>query len=287
MDIAGMLAHFSGTRRWTLIVIAVAMAIAQPAGGQDAKPAASDFTCLMEPKMVLKLGTSVPGLIGEVLVERGAIVKKGDVLARLDSGVEIATVALARARAADYTTVQSNRTKLEFQRRKSERAAQLRRNDNIAFSAADEAETAAKVAEGELRSAEINLQLAQLELARADEVLKQRTIRSPIDGVIVERTLGPGEYAFDQSHLLTIAQINPLNVEVFVPLSQFGKVHHGMPAEVYPEDPIGGKYAAVVTVVDQVFDAASGTIGIRLELPNPEYALPAGLRCRVRFAGIG
>ena len=60
-----------------------------------------------------------------------------------------------------------------------------------------------------------------------------------------------------------------------------------MPAEVSPEDPIGGKYAAVVTVVDQVFDAASGTIGIRLDLPNPGYALPAGLKCKVRFAGIG
>ena len=43
----------------------------------------------------------------------------------------------------------------------------------------------------------------------------------------------------------------------------------------------------IVTVVDQVFDAASGTIGIRLELSNPDYAIPAGLKCQVRFPGIG
>ena len=43
----------------------------------------------------------------------------------------------------------------------------------------------------------------------------------------------------------------------------------------------------IVTVVDQVFDAASGTIGVRLELPNPGYAIPAGLKCQVRFGGIG
>jgi membrane fusion protein (multidrug efflux system) len=42
-----------------------------------------------------------------------------------------------------------------------------------------------------------------------------------------------------------------------------------------------------VTIVDQVFDAASGTIGIRLELPNSDYALPAGLKCQVRFPGMG
>jgi multidrug efflux pump subunit AcrA (membrane-fusion protein) len=122
---------------------------------------------------------------------------------------------------------------------------------------------------------------------RASEVLKQRTILSPIDGVVVERTLGPGEYAFDQTHLLTVSQIDPLNVEVFVPLSQFRRIRVGASAEVYPEDPVGGRYSANVTVVDRVFDAASGTIGIRLELPNPEYAIPAGLKCQVRFAGVG
>jgi len=60
-----------------------------------------------------------------------------------------------------------------------------------------------------------------------------------------------------------------------------------MPAEVYPEDPVGGRYDATVDVVDRVFDAASGTIGVRLNLRNPDYALPAGLKCQVRFAGMG
>ena len=40
---------------------------------------------------------------------------------------------------------------------------------------------------------------------------------------------------------------------------------------------------ARVTVVDRVVDAASGTFGVRLELPNPDYRLPAGLKCKVRF----
>jgi hypothetical protein len=43
---------------------------------------------------------------------------------------------------------------------------------------------------------------------------------------------------------------------------------------------------AKVAVVDQVFDAASGTIGVRLELPNPDLRLPAGIHCRVHFGGL-
>jgi multidrug efflux pump subunit AcrA (membrane-fusion protein) len=138
-----------------------------------------------------------------------------------------------------------------------------------------------------LEEAKINLQMAQTDLVRAREVLNQRVVRSPIDGVVMARTLGPGEYAFDQGHLVTVAQIDPLYVEVYVPLKQFGRIRIGMQAEVYPEDPVGGIHKAIVTVVDQVFDAASGTIGVRLELPNPGYLIPAGLKCQVRFGGVG
>jgi RND family efflux transporter MFP subunit len=256
------------------------------ANAQEKKPE-GQFDCLIQPKMVLKLGTSVPGLLSEVLVDRGDIIKKGDVVARLESGVEQAAVALAKARAENDATVRSSVAKLEFQRRKDERSKLLRKNDSVSAAVADEAETSARVAEQDVEEAKVNLALAGLEVARSNEVLKLRTIRSPIDGVVVERKLGPGEYAFDQAHLLTVSQIDPLLVEVYVPLSQFGKIRVGASAEVYPEEPVGGRYSALVTVVDQVFDAASGTIGVRLELPNPNYALPAGLKCRVRFPGVG
>jgi RND family efflux transporter MFP subunit len=267
----------------TFLLLLAAMLQSASAGDQNV----GKFECLIQPKMILKLGTPVPGLISGVLVDRGAIVKKGDVIARLESGVEEAALALAKTRALNDATVRSNRAKLEFQKRKEDRAKQLRKTDNISLMAVDEAETAARIAEGELEEAEVGLRLAQLEVTRASEVLKQRTIRSPINGVVVSRSLGPGEYAFDQAHLLTVSQIDPLNVEVFVPLNQFGRIRLGSSAEVYPEDPVGGRYLANVTVVDQVFDAASGTIGVRLELPNADYAIPAGLKCQVQFAGVG
>jgi len=277
----------SGARYRGLAVLALASLAAAGCANAQERKAQGQFDCLIQPKMVLKLGTSVPGLLSEMLVDRGDIIKKGDVVARLESGVEQAAVSLAKARAENEATVRSSVAKLEFQRRKDERSKLLRRNDSVSAAVADEAETSARVAEQDVEEARVNLAIAGLELARANEVLKLRTIRSPIDGVVVERKLGPGEYAFDQAHLLTVSQINPLLVEVYVPLGQFGKIRVGASAEVYPEDPVGGRYDALVTVVDQVFDAASGTIGVRLELPNPNYALPAGLKCRVRFPGVG
>jgi membrane fusion protein, multidrug efflux system len=54
-------------------------------------------------------------------------------------------------------------------------------------------------------------------------------------------------------------------------------------ARVFPQAPIGGEYEARVLVVDPLLDPASGTFGVRLELPNPEGRLQAGLRCEVTF----
>jgi RND family efflux transporter MFP subunit len=272
---------------WRLSLLSCLLVVTGIATPADAQEQSDKFLCLIQPKVTLKLGTQVPGLIREMLVDRGAVVKKGDVIARLESGVEAAAVLLAEARASNESSVRSGQAKVDYQKRKEERMKALRKNDTVAFSAADEAETLARVAENELEEARVNLQMAQTELVRAREILNQRIVRSPIDGVVMARTLGPGEYAFDQGHLVTVAQIDPLYVEVYVPLKQFGRIRIGMQAEVYPEDPVGGVHKAVVTVVDQVFDAASGTIGVRLELPNPGYLIPAGLKCQVRFGGIG
>ena len=126
-----------------------------------------------------------------------------------------------------------------------------------------------------------NERLAGLELRKATAEVARRTIVSPITGVVLERSLSTGEFA-KQDPIVKLAQLDPLRVEVFVPVSLLNKMHVGMEAQVFPEAPVGGTYAAKVTVVDKVLDAASGTFGVRLELPNPDYKLPAGLRCKIR-----
>jgi multidrug efflux pump subunit AcrA (membrane-fusion protein) len=127
-----------------------------------------------------------------------------------------------------------------------------------------------------------NRRLADLELQRTTAEVALRTIRSPVNGVVMERFMNPGEFP-KQEKILKIAQIDPLRVEVYAPVSMLGKVAVGQAAWVKPEAPVTGEFAARVTVVDRVVDAASGTLGVRLELPNHNLKLPAGLKCTVRF----
>ena len=67
------------------------------------------------------------------------------------------------------------------------------------------------------------------------------------------------------------------------PLEIFGSVKPGMLGEVRFRPLLSGAYKARVVVVDQLIDAASGTFGVRLELPNPGNQVPAGIKCKVRF----
>jgi len=102
-------------------------------------------------------------------------------------------------------------------------------------------------------------------------------------GVVTERKRSPGEHVYEQTPILTIAEINPLNVEIVINAEQYKLFKVGMTAEVLPSAPVGGSYTARVDVFDPVIDPGSNTFRVRLVLPNPGNAIPAGLRCFVRL----
>ena len=243
---------------------------------------AAELDGLIEPRMVVNVGSPVPGILEGVTVDRGDMVKEGQVLATLQSGVEKATMQLVRARAEMEVTIKARREELEFTKRREQRIRNLYRQRTLPFQELDEVETKRVLAEHALAEALENKRLAELELNRAIEVVYRMTIRSPVTGVVVERYLSPGEYV-EQQPILKLAQIDPLNVEVIMTEDMLGSIRVGMRAKVKLDAPINGIYSATVTIVDRVVDAASGTFGVRLELPNRDYRLPPGLKCKVIF----
>jgi RND family efflux transporter MFP subunit len=244
---------------------------------------ATEFECVIEPHQVVKLASPVVGVIARLDVDRGDVVHRGQIVGKLEDGVEAAKLALAQARATNEYVTKSMEARLQFLRSKFKRLYELHSKAISSQASLEEADAEAKVAEQQLKEAELSREVAHLEIRHAEEILKQRTLRSPIDGVVVERLLVPGEYQNEQTPILTLAQIDPLRVEVFVSTSYYGRIHTGSKADVRPERPVGGVYTGVVTVVDRVLDAASGTFGVRLALPNPDLLLPAGIPCKVSF----
>lgn len=260
-----------------LCLLSFSMALAQ------ALPEADDgIECdgLIEPYLVVEVGSEVPGIINEVKTDRGKIVKAGQVVATLRSGVEIANLELARTRAEMEADIKAKKAALEFARRNSERVKELYDVKALPFQKWDEIETQRIMAENELAQAMEQKGLYEIEYRQAAEIVKRKTILSPVSGVVMERHLSKGEYVEDKP-IFKVAQIDPLNVEVVLPVSQLGFVKVGMKGTVRPEAPLNGEYEATVTIVDKVVDAASGTFGVRLEIPNPEFKITPGLKCKV------
>jgi RND family efflux transporter MFP subunit len=254
----------------------------EPPADAPAPDLASRFDCVIEPAEIVELGSPVAGVVQTLHVERGDFVHAGTAVAELESTVERAAVELARARSQMQGALRSREASFALGKRRNDRVNRLFENNTLSLDLRDQAETEAKIAELQLLDIQEHRRLAALELDQALALLRRRTIRSPISGVVVSREMAAGEVVVDERTILTVAQIDPLRVEVILPSALYGTVADGMRAAVEPE--LGDQvHIAAVDVVDRVIDAASGTFGVRLELPNPDHTIPGGLHCQVRF----
>jgi multidrug efflux pump subunit AcrA (membrane-fusion protein) len=178
--------------------------------------------------------------------------------------------------------VDSQKARVAYLKAQKGRIDALFEKKAIPFHEKDKANTDLILARAELREARENLALAQLEKERAEGILARRTIKSPIDGVVVDILLDAGE-SVEEHSIMTIADVDPLNVEVILPEDMYGLINVGTQGEVTPHIRGGEKRVTSVVVVDKVIDAASNTFGVRLEFENADLATPGGVRCDINF----
>lgn len=248
--------------------------------------AANEYDCLIEARQQVEIRSPVEAVVEAVHIQRGETVKRGQVIATLESGPERAALDLAKSRANMQGELKAAEARVGLAQKKMVRAEELYKQNFVSVNARDEAQAEYAFSSEQLRQARENQKLAELEVKRSEEVLAMRTIRSPLSGVVVDVLQKPGEFATTndvKQPIARLAEIDPLHVEVILPVSLYGKIKNGQRAQVMPEQPVGGKFQAAVKVVDRVIDAASGTFGVRLLLPNPGSRIPAGVKCRVRF----
>lgn len=212
------------------------------------------LSCLLEPSFDVELSSEVQGIIKELRVNRGDRVKKGQVVMKLNSSLEIAAVNTVKAR-------------LEFAKRKVERNADLYRKNLISDNEQDEMLTEQRLAEFQLKEARVRL--------------SQRETRTPISGVVITRIKEPGEYV-DELPFLRIATLNPMHAEVVLPAELYGSIKKSETVTLYTlgsDTPYKGK----VKIIDPIIDAASNTFAVTIALNNDKGELSAGVRCRADF----
>lgn len=244
-----------------------------------------NYDCLIEANQIIEIRSPVTGLIESVPFTRGALIKNGDVLVTLESTVEKSASDVARFKANMMGSIELWRAKVELSGKKYIRRQTLADNQAISVQEREDADQEKRTAEAELKQAKENKELARFEWIEAESQLRRRTIPSPVNGIVVDQFIFPGEVVDTtaQKPILKLAEINPLRIEVILPVALFGSVKVGDIAEIKPEPPLIGSYQVPVTLVDQIVDSASGTFGVRLALENSKHSIPAGIKCTAIF----
>lgn len=252
-------------------------------GGAARAPARPTVGCLIGPEAVADIGTAVTGVVASVSVDRGDSVRSGQVLVQLESEVEKSNFEAARSRATQDTDIRAAESNLALAQQRHARAVGLVKEGFASPQTLEQAKTERDVAEQKLLQAQAQKVINHHEWSLVKAQLGLRTLKSPFNGVVVERFVSPGERAEDKP-LLRLAMLDPLRVELVMPASRWGSVAPGDAVALSPELPQASTVLARVTHIDKMIDAASNTFRVRLSLPNPGNRLPAGARCRVEGA---
>lgn len=241
------------------------------------------YDCVLDPAADIQLAAPSQGLLQEVLVVRGQAVTKGQVLARLRSEAQSATLALLTLRAGSQAEIDARQAQVDFATDKVGRLRILVAQKSQTASALKEAELDLATAQAALQIALLDRESARLEVARARNEVEETNVRAPMDGYVEDILLHPGEFATPEHPILRLARIDPLHVQAFLPQELYPQLRLGSKVTVQPESLPGAARVSTITAIDRVLDTASLTFGVEAELPNPGGALPAGQRCTLRL----
>jgi membrane fusion protein (multidrug efflux system) len=158
------------------------------------------------------------GKVVSVHVERGSVVKKGDVLVKLDSRVASAALEEARAQLA------LARSQQQLADADCERSEKLSKEGSVSVAEYQRAQAQCRNAAAQLAS--VTARLTSLEINVTDA-----TIRAPFDGVVAERVVAVGEYVRADSKVVTLVALDPLRLQLTVPESSASFIQRELPVE--------------------------------------------------------
>ncbi len=222
---------------------------------QAASPAEAEGVLL--PFIEVTVSSAVQGILAEVRVKEGDAVAADALLASLIDRVEAAEV--------------KRFAKVLEQKEFAAQGTQNLFRDKV-------------VSEGEAIEKRIERDIAQLQYNVAQEQLDRRKIRSPINGVVVEKKKEAGEAVDMNEAVFHLVDISRVYLQVFIDAADALKLKHGQTVTVqFPEYTVGPQ-SGVIDFIDPRIDGASGLVRVKVLIDNPERKLIAGMRGRVDFS---
>ncbi len=226
------------------------------------------------------VSSRIQGVISDLRVDEGSVVKKGDVLATLDDADYLAAVVAAKA-AIDYA-----KADLAEAQRQERLQDDLFRNRVVSQDALDAAKAKVALAQATIEQDKANLQVQQANLSFT-------TIRAPFAGVVVKKMTEVGEsvapippginISTSSGAIVAIADMNSLEAVVDVNESNVAELHPGQPAQVQVQAIPSHAYKGVLRQIVPTADRTKATVTVKVTILDKDKYLKPEMSCDVTF----
>jgi HlyD family secretion protein len=232
----------------------------------------------------VQVGTQASGSIQSLGADFNSIVRKGQVLARLDPSIVLADIERAKA---NLLGAEADLERLNVQRAdavtKLNRAKELAARELIPTSDLDAAEMTWRASDAQVKAAAAQVTQARAALSQSQVNLQKTVITSPIDGIVISRSVDVGQTvaaSLQAPTLFTIAaDLRQMQLQASIDESDVGNVKEGQAVtfhvDAYPNDVFRGKVQQVR--LNPVIESNVVTYAAIVSAPNPELKLKPGM----------
>ncbi len=256
------------------------------------RPSLLQATGYVTPRQQATVSAQITGTLVQVLIEEGAKVKAGQVIARLDDSAlraELNTALVsAEAAAAQVGQIQAQLVQAETDAR---RASALSNAGMLSKQSAEQSHTAVATLKAQLGASRKAAKVARAKVIQSKVNLDFTVVRAPFDGVVIEKAAQVGEIVsplsagsgFTRSGIGTLVNMDSLEIDVDVNEAYIGQVTVNMPVEVvlsaYPDGHIPAHVIAIVPTADK----GKATVKVCIALQQKDPQIVPNMSARVSF----
>lgn len=250
--------------------------------------AAISATGTVNPVTTVQVGSQVSGTIQKLLVDYNSRVKKGQVIAEIDPALFLAQVEQARGNSLNaQANLQKAKVVLADAKRTLERNKQLISQGIVAQSDFDASQTAYDSALAGIKSAEAGVTQYRGTLMQAETNLKNSVIRSPVDGVVISRSIDVGQTvaaSFQTPTLFSIAQdLTKMQIETSVDEADISRARLDQAAsftvDAYPDRSFKGRVTQIRSAPITLQNVVTYIVVVQVD--NKDLHLKPGMTANV------
>jgi RND family efflux transporter MFP subunit len=231
----------------------------------------------------------VNGYVAKWLVDIGDHVKKGQVLATIETPELDAELGAARAQLkASEAQVAARKAEAEFSKTTNERWRDSPRGV-VSEQERDSKKADYESSEARLYAADAQVNLDKSKVDQYSALAEFKQVKAPFDGTITERKIDVGNLVTAGSTTSTtplyrMAQTDPLRIFVDVPQSAAGELMNaGTPAEIRATGAVGGVFSGKIARSAESINAQARTMRVEVDMPNANHALVPGMYVNIAF----